>query len=132
MEIRDSIYRGREDFVYRVSIGEQPFITQLFPLGGQAGVATTAAIGGWNLPERQLTLDTEPGGAGIRQTAWRSDEAVSNNILYAVDSLPECREIEPNACRANRAAGHPADHRQRPHRAQRRGGRLPVPGPRRR
>ena len=96
LEIRDSIYRGREDFVYRVSISEQPFITQLFPLGGQAGVATAAAIGGWNLPEPRLTLDTEPGGAGIRQAAWRGDGAVSNDVLYAVDSLPECRKIEPN------------------------------------
>jgi hypothetical protein len=96
LEIRDSIYRGREDFVYRLSIGEQSFITQIFPLGGQAGVATVAAISGWNLPERQLTLDTEPGGVGIRQTAWRGEGAISNEILYAVDSLPECREIGLN------------------------------------
>ena len=43
-----------------------------------------------------MTLDTGPGGVGVRQTAWRGDEAVSNSILYAVDSLPECRDIEPN------------------------------------
>jgi hypothetical protein len=97
LEIRDSIYRGREDFVYRISIGEQPFITQIFPLGGQAGAATVAAISGWNLPERQLALDAEPGDIGIRQMALRSDEAVSNNILYAVDSLPECLSIGSNA-----------------------------------
>ena len=96
LEIRDSIYRGREDFVYRVSIGEQPFITQLFPIGGQAGVPTSAAISGWNLPESRLTLDTEPGGPAIRQTAWRGNDAVSNDVLYAVDSLPECCAIEPN------------------------------------
>ena len=35
IEVRDAIYRGREDFVYRVSISEKPFITQIFPLGGQ-------------------------------------------------------------------------------------------------
>ncbi|MCK5802059.1 MAG: hypothetical protein KAI66_04470, partial [Lentisphaeria bacterium] len=34
LEIRDSIYRGREDFVYRISVGELPFITRMFPLGG--------------------------------------------------------------------------------------------------
>jgi hypothetical protein len=96
LEIRDSIYRGREDFVYRLSIGEQPFITRLFPLGGRAGVAAVAEISGWNLPERRLTLDTDPGGIGIRQTAWRRDGAVSNDVLYAVDSLPECREIKTN------------------------------------
>ena len=27
------IYRGREDFVYRIALGELPFITGIFPLG---------------------------------------------------------------------------------------------------
>ena len=35
--ITDAIYRGREDFVYRVTIGELPFVTSIFPLGGQVG-----------------------------------------------------------------------------------------------
>jgi len=34
LKIHDSIYRGREDFVYRLVIGEQPFITSTIPLGG--------------------------------------------------------------------------------------------------
>ena len=34
--IHDSIYRGREDFVYRVTIGELPFVTSIFPLGARA------------------------------------------------------------------------------------------------
>ena len=37
VEIKDAIYRGREDFVYRVAIGEFPFVTGVFPLGGPAG-----------------------------------------------------------------------------------------------
>ena len=32
-----AIYRGREDFVYRITIGELPFVTSIFPLGGRAG-----------------------------------------------------------------------------------------------
>ena len=35
--ITDAIYRGREDFVYRVTVGELPFVTSIFPLGGRAG-----------------------------------------------------------------------------------------------
>ena len=35
--ITDAIFRGREDFVYRVTIGELPFVTSIFPLGGQVG-----------------------------------------------------------------------------------------------
>ena len=37
--ITDAIYRGREDFVYRVTVGELPFVTSIFPLGGRVGDA---------------------------------------------------------------------------------------------
>ena len=96
LEIRDSIYRGREDFVYRVAVGELPFITQTFPLGGRMGVSTVAAIDGWNLASKRLRLDTQPGDDHIRQTALRENTRVSNEVVYAVDTLPECIEIEPN------------------------------------
>jgi len=101
LEIRDSIYRGREDFVYRVAVGEQPFITAMFPLGGRAGVATVASIAGWNLARTQLPLDVRPGAEGIRQTAWRQGEQCSNCVTYAVGMLPECSETEPNDAAAN-------------------------------
>ncbi|HPO14135.1 MAG TPA: PPC domain-containing protein [Candidatus Hydrogenedentes bacterium] len=96
VEIRDSIYRGRDDFVYRVSLGEQPFITSLFPLGGRTGVETTASISGWNLPTDSLALDTQPGVEKVRQTYLQSSEGISNPVSYAVDTLPECTEAEPN------------------------------------
>ena len=96
LEIRDSIYRGREDFVYRVAIGESPFITQMFPLGGKENVQTTAAIDGWNLPQKQLSLDTAAGPAQIRKAVLKNDKQVSNVVPYAVDTLPECNEKEAN------------------------------------
>ena len=43
---------GREDFVYRITIGELPFVTSVFPLGGRAGAKTTVELTGWNLPRR--------------------------------------------------------------------------------
>ncbi len=96
LEIRDSIYRGREDFVYRVEIGELPFITQMFPLGGKEKAETTAAIDGWNLPQKQLSLDTAAGSARIRKAVFKDDKQVSNVVPYAVDTLPECNENEAN------------------------------------
>jgi len=96
LEIRDSVYRGREDFVYRVAVSEQPFITQMFPLGGPAGVKTVASVDGWNLETTELPLDTQSGGATIRQTACRSEELLSNCVSYAVDTLAECDEVESN------------------------------------
>jgi hypothetical protein len=96
LEIRDSIYRGREDFVYRIAVSEQPFIMQTFPLGGRAGVKTTASIKGWNLASTQLSLDTQSGDDCIRQTAYHKGKQLSNSIAYAVDTLPECEESETN------------------------------------
>ncbi len=96
LEIRDSIYRGREDFVYRILVSERPFITQTFPLGGKQGVQTIASVSGWNLPETGLPLDTGPGGDSIRHTAYGKGEQISNSITYAVDTLPDCTEAESN------------------------------------
>ncbi len=96
LAIRDSIYRGREDFVYRIAIGELPFITQMFPLGGCQGRETTAAIDGWNLPVAQLPLDTTAGGPTVRQAVLKAGNNVSNVVPYAVDTLPHCTEADAN------------------------------------
>jgi hypothetical protein len=96
LEIRDSIYRGREDFVYRIAVSEQPFITQMFPLGGRAGVETVASIDGWNLAGTELHLDTRPDGSNIRKTAYYDEKCFSNSVTYAVDTLGECNETESN------------------------------------
>ena len=96
LEIRDAVYRGRQDFVYRISVGEQPYITRAFPLGGREGAETFASIDGWNLTAKRLTLDTKPGYGSIRRASGRHGKLVSNSIPYAVDTLPECRESESN------------------------------------
>ena len=92
LEIRDSIFRGRDDFVYRVSVGEQPFITDMFPLGGRAGYDTVAAINGWNLPVTQLPLKTDHGAKRIWKAALQNGQCLSNAVVYAVDKLEECVE----------------------------------------
>ncbi|MCP4261173.1 MAG: hypothetical protein GY774_27250 [Planctomycetes bacterium] len=96
LEIRDSIYRGREDFVYRIAVSERPFITQTFPLGAKEGIKTVASVSGWNLPKTSLALDTKPGGDWMRQTVYQKGKQVSNSIAYAVDKLPDCTETENN------------------------------------
>ena len=96
LEIRDAIYRGREDFVYRIAVGEQPFITQIFPLGGREGIKTAATVKGWNLPRTRLPLDTGTGGTFIRTASFMGKKGLSNAVTYAVNALPECNEKEYN------------------------------------
>jgi hypothetical protein len=105
VEIKDALYRGREDFVYRITIGEVPFVTSLFPLGGRAGAAVTVDVNGWNLTERKLTVDTKNMEVGIHQVsaavaqASRLPADILSALLrlpFAVDTLPEGLENEPN------------------------------------
>ncbi len=96
LEVRDAIYRGREDFVYRIAVGELPFITSMYPLGGREGEKTVAHVAGWNLPTTKLDLDTRPGGGALRQTLAPGDTALARPMAYAVDGLPESAEKETN------------------------------------
>ncbi len=90
IEVKDSIFRGREDFVYRITIGETPFITSIFPLGGHAGEKATVELKGWNLPATTLTLDDATQAPGTYPISVRKDNHASNIVPFAVDTLPEC------------------------------------------
>lgn len=94
LEVRDALHRGREDFVYRVAIGELPYVTGIFPLGGQSGTKTTLELTGWNLPVTNLTGIAQ--APGLRPIFVRKGTFISNRVPFAVDTLPERSETEPN------------------------------------
>jgi len=96
IEIRDSIYRGREDFVYRIEVGEQAFITSGYPLGAKQGEQVAASLRGWNLPTHELKFDTSPGDASIRYGRLFRGSVPTNDLPYQVGTLPELTEKEPN------------------------------------
>jgi len=82
------------DFVYRITLSELPYVTSIFPLGGPAGAQTTVELKGWNLPVTTLTqTNAEP---GIYPLSVRKEDRLSNRVPFAVDTLPECLEKEPN------------------------------------
>lgn len=92
LEIHDSIYRGRDDFVYRVAIGELPLVGSRYPLGGQAGQPLEVELRGWNLRNTTLQLDSAPDGPLRR----RVEVPDTHGFEYEIDSLPEVMEREPN------------------------------------
>lgn len=96
IEIRDALYRGREDFVYRLIIGQLPYVTSAFPLGGRTGEKSTVELTGWNLPATTLTLDHRKDPPGIYP--FSADKAGTSNVCpFAVNDLPECLEKESNS-----------------------------------
>lgn len=96
LAIRDAIYRGREDFVYRITIGELPFITSIFPLGGKAGAKTTVELRGWNLPVTRMKPETRGQAPAVLALSVRRGEWLSNRVPFAVDALSDRLEREPN------------------------------------
>lgn len=102
LEIKDALYRGREDFVYRIAIGELPYLTSVFPLGGRAGAHTDVALTGWNLPIERVVMDGRGGDKlpGIQPITSRGENPTSNSRPFGVDTLPELMEKEPTDSRA--------------------------------
>ena len=96
VEIKDAIYRGREDFVYRITIGELPYITGIFPLGGQTGSQTTVELQGWNLPTTSVTVDNRDKTPGVYPVSVGRENEVSNAVPFHVGELGESPEVEPN------------------------------------
>lgn len=96
-EIHDAIYRGREDFVYRLSIGEIPFVTSVFPLGARSGSDLSCVkASGWNLEGTTLDLPGKTARVGTHSARAVRKDMVSNPFAFAIDVLPEAPEAEPN------------------------------------
>ena len=100
-EIRDTLYRGRADFVYRISVGKLPFVTGIFPLGGRVGERSVVGLEGWNLPFQQLTMDFKDKEPGTYPFPGPSARGCFNQIPFSVDTLPEGLEREPNGTITN-------------------------------
>lgn len=96
LTISDALFRGREDFVYRISIAEIPFITSIFPLGRRAGESISPEIQGWNTEGAEAKLPPPEVSPGIYCVIVSKNGMISNHVPFAVDVLPEVMEKEPN------------------------------------
>jgi hypothetical protein len=98
LEVRDALYRGREDFIYRITAGKIPFVAGIAPLGAPAGSSAEVEIFGWNLARNRarIAVPTTPGsfsrflaespetvfeaGDGAEITASEPDEDLSRAV----------------------------------------------------
>jgi hypothetical protein len=96
LTINEALFRGRESFVYRITIGEMPFVTSIFPLGGRAGEPVKIEMDGWNLEKATLSPPPRSAKPGEYFVAATDGKFVSNDVPFALDTLPECLDKEPN------------------------------------
>ncbi len=85
--------------MYRIAIGELPFVTSIYPLGSPPMQRATFALTGWNLASSQLTMDTIGRGIGVYLLSVRNEGFLSNQVRFAVDPDPAAEETEPNNAR---------------------------------
>jgi hypothetical protein len=96
IEVRDLFYRGREDFVYRLSVGAFPYITDIFPLGGQRDSDVPVELYGANLPMKSTKLVLPGNSSPLRLVSLGQNGLRSNALPFAVGDHRETRVTLPN------------------------------------
>ena len=87
LELRDIVFRGRGDFVYRLTMGALPFYTDVFPLGGKRGADSAVEYRGVNLKEFRGVIP-------IPESAPRI--VTVNGLPFGVSDYAAIRELELN------------------------------------
>ena len=107
LEVRDINYQGGGNYHYRLRIGDFPCVTVPYPMGVQAGVASTVHFAGPDVDE-VLPIDVhvaeDPLLSTVNVGAKRRAGAASGFAILAVGRGEELLEHEPNdtAAQANR------------------------------
>jgi len=96
LTINEALFRGRESFTYRITIGELPFVTSIFPLGGRVGEPVKIEMNGWNLEKTTLSPPPKDAKPGRHLIAAANGTLLSNYVPFALDTLPECLDNDSN------------------------------------
>jgi ribosomal protein L40E len=96
LTINEALFRGRESFVYRITVGQLPFVTSIFPLGSRVGEPVTIEMNGWNLDKSKIAPPPKDAKPGFHLIAATNGKFASNYVPFALDTLPECLDKESN------------------------------------
>ncbi|MBI5687944.1 MAG: hypothetical protein HZC54_22970 [Verrucomicrobia bacterium] len=96
LAINEALFRGRESFVYRITIGELPYVTSVFPLGGRVGEEVKVEMDGWNLEKTTPALPPKDAKPGHHLITAKNGKFASNQVSFALDTLPECMDNDAN------------------------------------
>lgn len=81
LEIRDAIYRGREDFNYRIDLGEIPFLQSIYPAAGKVSKKTELTVTGVNLKSNKLKFKPETEGYNFVAAIGKNGQ-ISNSVPF--------------------------------------------------
>ena len=94
LQLRDAFSRGRDDFVYRLTLGELPLVTGFFPMGGRKGDNLNVTLEGVNLPPQKVRIFSSNKTSDVCLQALTDGKLFFPPLRFDLDSLPECYETE--------------------------------------
>lgn len=85
LSIHDAIFRGREDFNYRIQLGEIPYVNAIYPAAGKIKKKTELTVDGINLPAQKFSY--RPMETGYNEVTLRGKEGLISNPVsfFAVE-----------------------------------------------
>ncbi len=99
LHLRDIRFQGGGNYLYRLSIGELPYLQSVFPLGGKRGAANNVNVAGANLGSvNAIQLDISPDASlGIQELRVSTPNGLETNPFpFAIGEFNETTEKEPN------------------------------------
>jgi len=93
LTIHDAIFRGREDFNYRIELGEIPYLEYIHPAAGKVGKKTKVELKGVNLATTTLSFKAVKEGSNTLKAVGKSG-FVSNPITFW--GVPKASTFEIN------------------------------------
>lgn len=89
VRIDDVNSAGLQNYVYRLTITDQPIVTRVFPLGGQLGESVNLELTGHALPAKQLVVKLPARGSGTTSIPLPFTGNAHATALLELDDLPE-------------------------------------------
>lgn len=97
IQVRDSMYRGGGNFVYRLTTGKVPVVTGYLPLGGKRGETVSVKLEGANLGSMgTMTVQIPADRDEVTVAPTTPMGPAANPISMFAGSLDEAVESEPN------------------------------------
>jgi hypothetical protein len=99
LEVGDGLNGGGTGHFYRLSVGELPYVTDVFPLGVRRGAVTTVKLDGFNLASPTARVDASSAAADQDRLEVPIESPLGpalNKVEVALDDHADALEREPN------------------------------------
>jgi hypothetical protein len=89
VRIADSNRKGGPQYVYRLTITADPWVTHVYPLGGKRGTKTQFTLAGGNVPTTPIEAALTESSPGAHLQRFTVNGKPTNALAVDLDDLPE-------------------------------------------